>query len=127
MGKARSDHFDRVGDSMYDQPVAKLPHSHLGVSSFTIGLTIVLLVCLIFAFSIFLGMGESEEDPEMAISESAFAFTIVICSGIPLNLAGILLGVVAFLQQDRNKLFAILGCSLNGLFLIGLGLLYFLS
>jgi uncharacterized membrane protein YedE/YeeE len=112
---------------MYDQPVAKLPHSHLGVASFTVGLTIIVLFCLTLTLSISLGIDEYKETPEMAISKSASGFSIVLCSGIPLNLGGILLGGLAFLQRHRNRLFPLLGCVLNGLTLATLGLLYFLS
>ncbi len=111
---------------MNDQPLEVVPHSPFGVASFTVGLTLALLICIAFTFSIFIGIDELEEDPMLSDAEASAALALIGCSVIPLNLVGILLGIVAFIQQKRKRLFAILGCALNGLVLVGMGLLYLL-
>jgi hypothetical protein len=113
----------RDDEDDYDFRTRSQPHSGAGIVSCVLALLV--LVCGVLAMLI--AASAAEEDFEVMMeTDPAIAglFVLFFLGGGLLTLIGLVLGIVGLAQQDRNKVFAILGLCANGLFLLcGLGLM----
>ncbi|MGQ8871416.1 hypothetical protein [Paenibacillus sp. TSA_86.1] len=101
-----------------------LKHSGPGISSFIVGLvgllghvvTFVLLTLALRSSIELLGSSISSEElathPAVVLGSLAFLVCLI------LNLAGIILGIIGLVLQNRRKVFAIIGTILNGFFIL---------
>lgn len=101
-----------------------LPHSGLGIASLAVGVLAGVLMCAgIVAAAAAVGTHApqvAEESPQLV---AAGCSMLVACGA---NLVGLALGG-AGLAQARNRLFPILGVSLNGLSLVVVAVLFVLG
>ena len=104
---------------------AAATHSGLGIASFIIaliaGAAMVALIVLAAALSAQAPGGELDENSPEAVTVGC---SLIIAAGMAL--LGLILGVVAAIQQGRKKVFAVLGIVFNGgmiLVLVGLMIL----
>jgi hypothetical protein len=98
----------------YEVPAAPLKHSGLGIASFAVALLIgaglFMLILVAGVMSLRTPGGRMDEKAPLTM-----ALGCAILVGVLGNLAGLVLGIVGLCQQDRKKLFAILGVIFNGL------------
>ena len=95
-----------------------MPHSGLGIGSFIVGILVGL-----FEFMVIILAGLAEASTEGGLNEDspeAFMIGVGVLAGFFLAFIGLGLGVAAFFQADRNKVFAILGTIFNGTVVLGL-------
>lgn len=106
-----------------------LPHSGLGIASLAVGVLAGVLMCAgIVAAAAAVGTHApqvAEESPQLVAAGCSMAgcSMLVACGA---NLVGLALGG-AGLAQARNRLFPILGVSLNGLSLVVVAILFVLG
>jgi hypothetical protein len=107
----------------YDLRQRELPHSGVGIASCVLALLAVLIGAFAMALAADVGFDDIEAAIDAGEPQAMLAALLVIGAGF-LSLVGVALAIAGLLQRDRNKLFAILGLCLNGLFfLCGFGLM----
>lgn len=100
-------------------------HSGVGVASFVIALVAGLLVflCIIVAGVVEASdMGPIPEDSPLAVVQG-----LTIISGSIACLCGIALAIAGLMQENRNKVFAVIGLVFNGLILLGVALIILMA
>lgn len=101
-----------------NSPAIQLKHSGLGIASFVISLLNgPLMLGLVIAAGAMVEGGMSENEPGMAV------VGLVLIGSIVMSVIGLVLGIVACVQKDRKKLFGIIGLIINGLTVLGIGLI----
>ena len=97
----------------WQQPVV-LKHSGVGIASFILGISMVVLeLALIVLAAVLVQQHQPSSSPSMEIAGCTMILGLLAC------VVGVVLGIVGALQRDRRKLFAILGLCVNGLILLG--------
>lgn len=95
-----------------------MPQSGFGIASFLIAIVVgIVEIVGIVAAAVLVAdnpVAAQQESPEMMAAGCA------ICSGVALSILGGILGIVAVLQQNRKKVFGILGLVINGLVVLGI-------
>jgi hypothetical protein len=115
----------RYEDDEYEYDFRKrdLPHSGVGMASCVLALLAVLIGAFAMVLIADVGPDEIEAAIEAEEPEAVLAMLLFVGAGL-VSLIGLVLAIAGLLQQDRNKLFAILGLCLNGLlFLCGLAMM----
>ena len=115
----------RYEDDEYEYDFRKrdLPHSGVGMASCVLALLAVLIGAFAMVLVADVGPDEIEAAIEAEEPEAVLAMLLFVGAGL-VSLIGLVLAIAGLLQQDRNKLFAILGLCLNGLlFLCGLAMM----
>ena len=115
----------RYEDDEYEYDFRKrdLPHSGVGMASWVLALLAVLIGAFAMVLVADVGPDEIEAAIEAEEPEAVLAMLLFVGAGL-VSLIGLVLAIAGLLQQDRNKLFAILGLCLNGLlFLCGLAMM----
>ncbi len=121
--------------SEYSEPFAEQEgffevHSALGLSSLILSGLTCLTYCGLFVLYIVVIMGSIDQlqtyDPYGSSFAGMEGLTLMACAvglcalGSPvISLVGLGLGIAGLLQQDREKLFSILGVAVSALLLIG--------
>lgn len=101
----------------YGVPIEQ-KHSALGIASFVIGLIVGLLLCILVVIA---GMITASQ-PEIVAEESVpmILLGLLVLGGLVVNLVGVGLGIAGLFQQQRKKLFPILGVATNVLIVLGI-------
>ena len=105
-----------------DRDAGPKPHSGVGITSIFLGIGAIVGYFVVIAVTVAMAMGNNgapvaQEDPKlMAIGMAA---VLSMCA----NFVGALIGFIGCFQSDRNILTAVIGTVLNGIFLLGFGLL----
>jgi len=106
----------------YDFRKRELPHSGAGIASCVLALFAVLAGGFAMVLAAVVGFDDIEAAINAEEPEAMLAGMLLLGAGL-FALIGLVLAIAGLLQRDRNKLFAILGLCLNGLFfLCGLGM-----
>lgn len=108
-------------------PPQPLKHSGIGIASTILAGLSMLLVCLVFVLAFSYGFALAAENPFAQVdvgSPIILALGLVLCSSPLLNLVGLGLGIAAVVQQDRSKLFGVIGLAANILMLCVVGALF---
>jgi hypothetical protein len=114
-GYYQDDRYDDY-DGRWRMP-GSLPHSGPGVASFIISILTVIGAILAVIVIASVGRKVKPEEP-LAILNG-----LLILGNMFLNLIGVVLGIVGTVQANRNKVFAIIGLCLNGVMLLGCGMI----
>ncbi len=92
-------------------------HSRLGIAALIIGILVGMLLCILIVFA---GVIEVSQPGSLTgDSVGAVLLGLLVIGGLLLNLIGIGLGIGGLFQQQRKKLFPILGISINSVILLG--------
>ncbi len=110
-------------------PAAKIPHSSLGLASFSLA---VLGQLLIWGAGFFIAAYAVYETTEEEPSDDRFELLLsgsgmVIALGTLLNLVALPLGLLGSFKRDRRHLFTILGLAISVLTVLGTGAVILLS
>lgn len=92
-----------------------VPHSGLGVASFVISASCLVLLIVVLALALLSG----SEDPDVIFAKPGVGVAIML-GMVLLNLApvvGLGLGIAGAVSKGRNRTYAVLGIVFNGLFL----------
>ena len=109
----------RVGPSAHppEYPYAELRHSGFGIASFVLSILIG-----IGFFVLFIVAGVIEANTPGGMDEestAAIAVGLLLFFGMFSSLVAIVLGFVGVFQQNRKKVFAILGIAFNSMIILG--------
>jgi hypothetical protein len=95
----------------------ELPHSGLGIASFALSLFLGLLLFLLVAIAGYLGAttpgGVDEQSPVVIL------LGLAMIGAMLFDLVALILGLAALFQEDRKKVFAILGVVFSAILLLG--------
>jgi hypothetical protein len=105
-------------------PVPRRNFSKLGVTSFLMALGFPLFLLLLFAVSLAI---EGRVNHENVSKFDWFTICCLIIGGPIVHFAGLMLGIAGAFQKVRNRLFAVLGIVLNGLFVIAAAIICILA
>lgn len=97
-------------------PFPSLPHSGMGVASFTLSMVAGLGLLVIFAIA---GVAESRPGGLDEASPLATAIGLVLLLAALANMVALGLGIAALVQAGRNRLFATLGTVFASATLLG--------
>jgi hypothetical protein len=100
-------------------PGPAVPHSGLGIASVVVGVIGIFGIGSALALATSLAMakgGQVDENSPMMMTVG-----LLVCAGFPLNIAGVGLGIAAVLQANRRRTFAMVGLTLNAVFLVVMG------
>ncbi len=97
-------------------PFPSLPHSGMGVASFTLSMVAGLGLLVIFAIA---GVAESRSGGLDEASPLATAIGLVLLLAALANMVALGLGIAGLVQAGRNRLFATLGTVFASATLLG--------
>jgi hypothetical protein len=129
LGPNPADYLSRSGDNPYQSPLFSTQaldspqHSRVGVASFVIALLLGGLEVALFVFVGFV----AASTPEGVNDDSPLVMAVGVgaCLGFLMHSLGLILGIIGLAQSRQRRVFALLGTLLNGLVLVGTGLLVF--
>ena len=89
--------------------------SKLGVTSFLMALGFPLVLLILFAISLAM---EARVNHEKVSKFDWFTICCLIIGGPIVHFVGLVLGIAGAFQEERKRVFAVVGIVLNGLFVI---------
>jgi hypothetical protein len=102
----------------------RLPHSGLGIASFIIGLVVVVIVLLMI---LLVGVLSTSRTNRNTAETMGMMTGLLVCGGAVASLVGLGLGLGGVFQENRNRVFAIIGLILNGLIILGTAALFIIG